>query len=273
MKNHKKTKKLIILGSSLVLVSATALPGSANFLLGSLPLSLLDGSLPTSLLGGRFPTSLLGESLPISFLPSSFSSINVLTNQISGLPSQLSRFFNNFGNSLKTWDSQLQGQAISVTLGSLGLPDLNDFELNLEKIFTNNGEYVTLDEAQHTGVRQATRSHAGLTLSSSGQQAVIDRQTQIEEGVREIDNQALAARYTNNQRNILKRIAIQNAQQGMLLGTVGSEITQLNVKQDLANYNLANISEAIDSQNLARQSDTEGASLSVLQTSSLLRMD
>ncbi|EAZ88862.1 hypothetical protein [Crocosphaera chwakensis] len=273
MKKNKNTKRIFILGSSLVIVTATALPGSASFLLSSLPLSLLNGSLPTSLLGGGFPTSLLGEYLPISFLPSSFSSINVLTNQISGLQSQLHSFFNDFGNSMKTWDSQLQGQALSVTLGSLGLPDLNNFELNLENIFSNNGEYLTLDEAQHTGVRQATRSHAGQTLSSSGQQAVIDRQTQIQEGVREIDNQAIAARYTNNERNILKRIAIQNAQQGMLLGTVGSEITQLNVKQDLANYNLANISEAIDSQNLARQSDLEGSSLSVLQTSSMLRMD
>ena len=269
----KKTKTFIILGSSVALISATANPGSANFLLGSLPFSLLDGSLPTSLLGGSFPTSLLGESLPISFLPSSFSSLNVLTNEIEGLQSQLTHFFNNFGNSLKTWDSQLQGKAISVTLGPLGLPDLNDFELNLENTFNNNGEYVTLDEAQHSGVRQATRSHAGQTLSSSGQQAVIDRQTQIHEGVREIDNQALAAQYSTNTNHLLKRIAVQNAQQGMLLGTVGSEVTNLNVKQDLANYNLANISQALDSQNLARQSDLESASKSVLQTSSLLRMD
>ncbi|MEL4895598.1 hypothetical protein [Crocosphaera sp. Alani8] len=273
MKTNTNTKRFLILGSSLVIVGATALPGSANFLLSSLPLSLLNGSLPNTLLGGGFPTSLLGESLPISFLPSSFSSTNVLTNQISGLQSQLTSFFNNFGNSLKIWNPQLQGQAISVTLGSLGLPDFNDFEFNLETIFTNNGEYLSIDEAKHTGVRQATRSHAAQTLSSSGQQTVIDRQTQIQEGVREIDNQAIAARYTNNQRNLLKRIAIQNAQQGMLLGTVGSEMTQLNVKQDLANYNLANISEAIDSQNLARQSDMQSASLSVLEISALLRMD
>ncbi len=273
MKNQKKAKTIVILGSSLVILGATALPGSANFLLGSLPLSLLNGSLPTSFLGGSFPTSLLGESLPISFLPSSFSSINALTNQISGLQSQLSRFFNNFGNSLKTWDSQLQGQAISVTLGSLGLPDLNDFEFNLENIFTNNGEYVTLDEAQHTGVRQATRAYAGQTLSGTGQQRVIDRQTQIQDGVTRIDHQAIAAQTDFVTQNVLKRIAIQNAQQGMLLGTVGSEMTKLSVKQDLANYNLANISEGIDSQNLARQSDLEGASLSLLQTSALLRMD
>ncbi len=269
----KKTQTFIILGSSLALISVTANPGSANFFLGELPLSLINGSLPTSLLGGSLPTSLLGGGFPTSFLPSSFSSINVLNNQIEGLQSELTRFFNNFGNALKTWDSQLQGQAISVTLGPLGLPDLNDFELNLENTFSNNGEYVTIDEAQHTGVRQATRSHAGQTLSSSGQLAVIDRQTQIHEGVREIDNQALAAQTDFVTQNVLKRIAIQNAQQGMLLGTVGSEVTNLNVKQDLANYNLANISQALDSQNLARQSDLESASKSVLQTSSLLRMD
>jgi hypothetical protein len=155
----------------------------------------------------------------------------------------------------------------------LGLPDLSNFELDLESIFTQNGEYITLDEAQHTGIRQATRTHAQQTLSGTGQQEVINRQTQIRDGVTALDAQAIAAQGEFVTQNILKRLAIQNAQQGLLLGTVGSEITNLSVKQDLANYNLANISEGIDSQNLARQTDMEGASLSVLQTASLLRMN
>lgn len=160
-----------------------------------------------------------------------------------------------------------------MTLGPLGLPDLSNFELDLESIFTQNGEYITLDEAQHTGIRQATRTHAQQTLSGTGQQEVINRQTQIRDGVTALDAQAIAAQGEFVTQNILKRLAIQNAQQGLLLGTVGSEITNLSVKQDLANYNLANISEGIDSQNLARQTDMEGASLSVLQTASLLRMN
>lgn len=242
---HKK-KTIIILGSSLLVIGISALPGSANFLAGS---------------------------IPTSFLPNSFGSLNSWVNQVSGLQSQLINLFNRFGNTLGTWDSQLKGKAISVTLGSLGLPDLNNFELDLEKIFTDNGEYVTIDEAQHAGVRHATRTHAGQTLSQTGQQQVIDRQTQIQGGVVGIDNQALAAQGEFVTQNVLKRIAIQNAQQGMLLGSVGSEITNLSVKQDLANYNLANISEGVDSQNLARQSDMEGASLSLLQTSALLRIN
>lgn len=242
----KNKKTILILGSSLLLMGITVLPGQARF---------------------------LPSSIPSSFLPSSFVSLNSWASQISGLQSQFINFFNGFSNSLATWDSQLKGKALSVTLGALGLPDLNRFELDLETIFSDNKEYVTIDEAQHTAVRQATRTHAGLTLSGTGQQQVIDRQTQIQDGVTDIDNQANAIQGELVTQNVLKGIAIQNAQQGMLLGTVGSEITKLSVKQDLANYNLANISEAVDSQNLARQSDMEGASLTVLQTSGLLRMD
>jgi hypothetical protein len=200
-------------------------------------------------------------------------SLNSWLSPITGLQSQFLNFFTNFQNSLAAWGSQLQGQVISVTLGPLGLPDLSNFELDLESIFTQNGEYITLDEAQHTGIRQATRTHAQQTLSGTGQQEVINRQTQIRDGVTALDAQAIAAQGEFVTQNILKRLAIQNAQQGLLLGTVGSEITNLSVKQDLANYNLANISEGIDSQNLARQTDMEGASLSVLQTASLLRMN
>lgn len=271
MKNPTKT--LVIAGSTLMVFGATALPGSANFLLGSLPLSLLEGSLPTSLLGGPFPTSLLGNSFSTSFLPSSFSPINTLLSQVTGRQTQFMSFFNDFQTSLTAWGEQLTGQSVSVTLGPLGLPDLGSFELDLDGTFTNHGEYITLDEAQHTGVRQVTRTHARQTFSRPGQQALLERQTQITDGVTELDNQAIAAQFTYGTQNLLKRMAIQNAQQGMLLGTVGSELTNLSVKQDLANYNLANISEGIDSQNLAKQTDMEGASLRILETSSLLRMD
>jgi hypothetical protein len=246
MKNKKNTKTIVMLGRTLMVIGATALPSSANF---------------------------LASSLATSFLPSSLLSLNSWLSPITGLQSQFLNFFTNFQNSLAAWGSQLQGQVISVTLGPLGLPDLSNFELDLESIFTQNGEYITLDEAQHTGIRQATRTHAQQTLSGTGQQEVINRQTQIRDGVTALDAQAIAAQGEFVTQNILKRLAIQNAQQGLLLGTVGSEITNLSVKQDLANYNLANISEGIDSQNLARQTDMEGASLSVLQTASLLRMN
>ena len=240
MKKPSKKKRIIVLVSALGLMTITALPGSANF-------------------------------LPISVLPSSFS-LDSWVNQVTGLQSQFVNFFTHFQNSLTAWGEQLSGQVVNVTLGPLGLPDLTNFELDLENIFTNNGSYITLDEAKHTGVREATRTHAQQTLNTTGQQAVIDRQTQISDGVVELDNQAIAAQGEFVTQNVLKRIAIQNAQQGLLLGTLSSEITDLSVKQDLANYNLANISEGIDSQNLAQQTDWEGASLSVLHTSSLLRM-
>ena len=239
-----KHKTIVVLGSIIVVMGATAFPSSANFLAGS---------------------------IPISFLPSSWT--NSLTSPVTGIASQFLTVFTNLSDSLKTWGSQLTEEAMNVTYGSLGLPDLTTFELDLEQIFTNEGKYVTLDEAQHTTVSQTTRAHAAQTLSHSGQQQIQDRQSQSVNSIDSIDSQAIAAQGEFVTQNVLKRLAIQNAQQGLLLGTVGSEITNLSVKQDLANYNLANISEAIGSQNLARQSDWEGSSLSVLETSTLLRME
>ncbi len=165
-----------------------------------------------------------------------------------------------------------EGESISVNLGKGGLPDLKDLIDQVVKLATDNQQYDEADEASHHAVREVTKAKAEGTLSEEGQQAVSDRleaTTANAEATQQLGEDAQTEFVTQN---VLKKIARQNTHLATLSGSLNAEVADLSTKQDLANQNLTNISEGIDSQNLSGQAESEGAALSVLHLTSMMGM-
>lgn len=213
-----------------------------------------------------------------------FCGTTLVVVAITALPSMGSNsLLSSFLDPLRSRVEQLQSQLMtslegqisnisSALFGALGLPDLTSAENAIKNTHSNEGDYVLIDEATNEIVRETTKAKADGTLSEQGQQAVQEKLQAIEQTTQTLEEQAQTAQNETVTQNVLKQIALQNAQQGSLLGTLNSEITDLSVKQDLANRNLTNISQAIDSQNLAQQADLDGAGNRVLHLSSMFRM-
>ena len=234
-------RRLFIVGSTTILVTLVALPSWAL-------ISTTGGS---------------SNSLISPFL-------SLLETQFGELKTQLS-------NQMTQWLGNTGGQyaqiGLNMTMGEMGMPDLRSLEEEIKKVFTQeNGEQAQVDEAINNSVREVTRTKAEGTLSEDGQEAVKERLENTQKTTEQIDTQAQEAQNETVTQNVLKKIALQNAQTGVLLGSLNSEITDLSVKQDLANQNLTNISEAIDSQNLAQQADQTSAAASLLHLSSMLTL-
>ncbi|PSF33441.1 hypothetical protein C7H19_19925 [Aphanothece hegewaldii CCALA 016] len=234
-------RRLLIVGSTTVLVTLVALPSWAL-------ISTTGGS---------------SNSLISPFLSLLQTQFGELKNQLSN---QMTQWLGNTG-------SQYAQIGLNMTMGEMGMPDLQSLEEEIKKVFTQeNGEQAQVDEAINNSVREVTRTKAEGTLSEDGQEAVKERLENTQKTTDQIDTQAQEAQNETVTQNVLKKIALQNAQTGVLLGSLNSEITDLSVKQDLANQNLTNISEAIDSQNLAQQADQTSAAASLLHLSSMLTL-
>jgi hypothetical protein len=208
----------------------------------------------------------------------------ILVLGLTALPSSanyqswLSSFLGDWQNQAQQMQSRLNNllavelAGISIDFGDLGLPDISDISQEIEDIYREQGDHVLADEASHQVVREVTEEKAEGTLSQSGQATVQNKLETIDQTVKTLETQASQAQSETVTQNVLKQIALQNAQQGLLIGGLQTEITDLSVKQDLANRNLANISEGVDSENLREQAELEGGANSVLHTTTLLRM-
>lgn len=205
--------------------------------------------------------------LGLTALPSSANYQSLLSSLLGDWQNQAQKMQSRLNNLLAV---ELAG--ISIDFGDLGLPDISDISQEIEEIYREQGDHVLADEASHEVVREVTEEKAEGTLSQSGQATVQNKLETIDQTVKTLETQASQAQSETVTQNVLKQIALQNAQQGLLIGGLQTEITDLSVKQDLANRNLANISEGVDSENLREQAELEGGANSVLHTTTLLRI-
>ena len=193
------------------------------------------------------------------------SIIDPYETQFEQTTSQITGYFSDFN--LDGWGEELKGQ-ISGNLGNLGLPDFSNLKAQISQIFSEQGNSEQSDEALNKIIRDVTRINAG----TPSQQARKQQLEAVNQTVRAIEADGNAAQQATVTQDVLKQVASQNSKQSMVMGSLAAQIGELNTKQDLANQNLANVSEALDSQNLARQTDAEATSNSLLHTSSFFRI-
>ncbi|ACK74034.1 conserved hypothetical protein (plasmid) [Gloeothece citriformis PCC 7424] len=203
--------------------------------------------------------------IPIRNAIASDSILDDLISQFNNIKSEWLGVANGFGGRLQAWlESQLNID-IDEDIGVLGLPDPQDIREKIEDVFTLEGKPEQADEAANNEDREITRAKAGGTLSKEGQQQQIQKLESVEQTTQYVIDTAQTAQSRTVTQEVLKDMALQNAQIASSLAVLTSETVDASTKQDIANLNLANISEAVDSQNLREQANSQGAANSLLQ--------
>jgi hypothetical protein len=208
----------------------------------------------------------------VGMLPAnaSWNPLTPLINQALALKSSFVSFYENLDSNLIKLLGLEEYTEFNISFGEMGLPDMKDLEKELKKLILDEGNYNLKEIITNEQERNITREKAFGTLSKDGQE-------QQSQKIDELSSSATSSFLSGQQaqirvvtQEVLKDIALQNAQLNSTMSLIGTEIMDLSQKQDLANINLSNISEGIDRQNLAEINQNEGASYSVMQLTGLI---
>ncbi|WP_013325595.1 hypothetical protein [Gloeothece verrucosa] len=190
-----------------------------------------------------------------------------LIGQFIDLKSEWLAVANGFEQRMEAWlQSQLNINLDENIIGELGLPDPQDLRNFIEETFSTDGGIIEQGPlAANNEDREATRALAQETLSKEGQQELIDKLNFVEATTQQAISSGQDAQSRTVTQEVLKDMALQNAQIASSLAVLTSQTVDASTKQDMANLNLANISSSIDSQNLREQANSAGAANSLLQ--------
>ncbi|WP_013325726.1 hypothetical protein [Gloeothece verrucosa] len=190
-----------------------------------------------------------------------------LIGQFIDIKSEWLAVANGFEQRMEAWlQSQLNINLDENIIGELGLPDPQDIRNFIEETFSTDGGIIEQGPlAANNEDREATRALAQETLSKEGQQELIDKLNFVEATTQQAISSGQDAQSRTVTQEVLKDMALQNAQIASSLAVLTSQTVDASTKQDMANLNLANISSSIDSQNLRQQANSAGAANSLLQ--------
>ena len=214
------------------------------------------------------PALLLVGMLPAN---ASWNPLTPLINQAQALKSSVINFYNNLDSNLIQLLGLEEHSEFNIIFGDMGIPDMKDLEAELKKLLLEEGNYNLEHIISHEQERNITREKAySSTLSKDGQQNQAQKIEDLSSNAISTIVQGQQAQTRIVTQEVLKDIALQNAQISSTMSLMGTEIMDMSQKQDLANMNLSNISEGIDRQNLALQNENEGASYSVMQLTGII---
>ena len=173
--------------------------------------------------------------------------------------------------------SESLGKDIDAALGDatgvLGLPDPTKSRNEVEKVASSSHNPVySGDLATNEVDRQITRGAVNATLGQEGQQAIKQQADQTQNSVGLVQQQAQAAQAEVVTQNVMKQIALQNAQTGAILGSLRADSLQAAQRQELTNLNLTNISRSVDAQNQAMQAQKVGTGFDTLRITSRAKL-
>ncbi|MBW4434329.1 MAG: hypothetical protein KME28_22090 [Pelatocladus maniniholoensis HA4357-MV3] len=144
--------------------------------------------------------------------------------------------------------------AIDEAIGELGLPDPTQTRKKTEEIVANSNTSINkVERATNEIDRQITRAVVNGTFSKEGQQRTKQQIEKTQTSIQQVQQQAQEAQQEVVTQNIMKKIAIQNAQIGEILGAMRADGLRMQQSQDLTNVNLTNISRSLDGQNQVHQ--------------------
>lgn len=173
--------------------------------------------------------------------------------------------------------SETLGRDIDAALGDaagvLGLPDPTKSRIGVEKVATSSDNLVNPTERATNEVdRQITRAAVDSTLGKEGQEQIKQQALETQHSVGLVQQQAQAAQGEVVTQNVMKQIALQNAQTGAVLGALRADSLQSAQRQELTNLNLTNISRSLDGQNQARNSELVGAGFDTFRTAAQAKL-
>lgn len=163
--------------------------------------------------------------------------------------------------------------AVGDATGVLGLPDPIKSRDEVEKVASSSlGPVYSADSATNEVDRQITRGAVYSTLGKEGQEQIKAQADKTQNSVALVQQTATAAQGEVVTQNVMKQIALQNAQTGAILGSIRADGLQAAQRQEMTNLNLTNISRSLDGQNQAKQAEIVGAGLDTLRITSRARL-
>ncbi|MEA5573424.1 hypothetical protein [Calothrix sp. UHCC 0171] len=172
--------------------------------------------------------------------------------------------------------ASLQGDlqaAVNESVGNLGLPDATETREKIEGIVASTNTAVNpVDKATNEIDRQITRADSNSTLSKEGQIITKKQVEKTQNSIKQVGNSGEAAQEEVVTQNVMKRIAQQNTQIAGILGAMRTDGLKSKQSQDLANLNLTNISRSVDGQNQSKQKEVVGQGFNNLRVASQARL-
>lgn len=165
----------------------------------------------------------------------------------------------------------LKDADINLEPGELGLHDFGQFREDVKKAVSEE-DPTAAGAAANRFERWVTREKVNASIGKEGQEETKEKLEQSQQKVENVEEQGQKAQESQVTQEVMKSIALQNSEIAGLTASTQARLDDVNTNLNLANANLANISEGVDSSNLYIQSQGEGTAMSTLQISMMAGM-
>ncbi len=182
--------------------------------------------------------------------------------------------FNNFFSTIRNYIQKLKTQfgqnwgelsepvqaAIERATGELGIPDPFEAGQQIQVVVgEHSAELVKIPpqlqghNARHEWNQQYTQAQSESTLGKEGQTAVKKTNQSVQNAVGDTASLASTAQQERITQNVMKKIAIQNAQQAIISHSIQAEVQKQTQALATSNLNLADMSESMNEQQRRQQ--------------------
>ncbi len=264
----KKTR-LLVLVSSLLFISTYPVVATSQDLGEDLSSGKEIGSMSEEILGGGFVSQgfeLLGIELD-SYLDSAQEFVR---GQIAGTIDLGGLEDNQIFSVLSQRILEGIQSKIGDLFGVFGYPNPNEIDREIPEIIVND-ETEKIEEFTTFGKKELAISSAKRQVMSAyiesrlGEKAQEEKKKQIE-GISQLANHSMTAATDaasqNVTQDVLKQIAVQQADQAFISQAMHAELTQLGMNQNMSLSELSNISESLERQEWQNKVDSAAARVS-----------
>lgn len=189
-----------------------------------------------------------------------------ITDWFNQAKSTVESYISDIGEQLSGFGQEFEGIAKDA-VGALGLPDPAQLREELSKVVTDSPIFSKEGVASEAD-RQTALGSASAILSEDGQtqqaQAYEQTQTQLET----IGQQAQAAQGMDVTQNVMKQMALQQAETTQVLGGMRSDLLKMNEQQATQTLIQTNVSRTLDGQQQQQNVERVGTGFSNLRTAS-----
>ena len=203
-----------------------------------------------------------------SFLEKITSRVNQQYSQVKQqIESQIQNLGRDFTGSLGQLSQEVQSQVqakINSTIGALGLPDLVKAGEQIESTISNTkADILHLDprikgkNAREDWNRKYTTNQAQSVLGTEGQKTMQQRQEVARLAVDTASSNAEAAQSDLVTQDIMKKVALQNAQIAKVLDLVQDSLQQQNQIAATQNVNLSDIAQNLSTSERRKQNEAQ----------------
>ncbi len=213
--------------------------------------------LKQKLITGLFTaTSICCLSLTATAAASNNSSsfLQQIQDNFSSLRNYIKQLSTDFSSGWGELNSEVK-KDIDKTMGDLGIPDLIKSGKNIEAtVAGKKSDISTIDpgmqgvNARHDWDRQYTKGQSQAILGQDGQRAMSQENQVSQTAVDTSNSNADAAQSDIVTQDIMKKIAIQNAQASTIARSIQQEAQQQTKSIATANVNLSDMSSRMDEQ-------------------------